>query len=160
MEPSQGDQVSGLMHLVRPTVWRITRGLDPDHVATGYLALVLAVGTFDPSRGTALADFARFKVERAIFDRLRYERRREHAAIAEEPADPCDMNLALKLDIQRALEALPPRQRLILHLRFWRGIELEDAARQAGCSRSTAVNERRLALTALRERLLPLRRSR
>jgi RNA polymerase sigma factor (sigma-70 family) len=145
------DLVSEHLHLVRPAVLSRMGWLDPETIATGYFALVLAAAEFDPTRGIQFTDYARWRIRNAIVDRLRYEERRKHASLEEnEPEAWPDFDIALRLDIQRAIERLPRQQRLLLHLRFWKGLTMAEAAREAGCSMHAAKSAQRAAMVALR----------
>lgn len=140
--------------MVRPIVLRLTGRLDADCIATGYLALVLAAAKFDPGRGVPFAAFARTEIHNRVCESLRKRRVPETGDVEDPQAE--DPGLELRIDIQRAIEALPEPQRLQLHLRFWKGLSIEDAAREAGCSRTVAVERRRAAIAALRVKLGPV----
>jgi RNA polymerase sigma factor (sigma-70 family) len=148
------DAVSMHLHLVRPIVLRRTGRLDPEMVSTGYMALVLAAAEWDSSRGGDFKKYAQWRIGNATVDRIRSESYRDHQPLGEDPpASPEELDIALRLDIQAALERLPPRQRLLLHLRFWQGFTMAEAAREAGCSVFAAKRASAAAVTALRSTL-------
>jgi RNA polymerase sigma-70 factor, ECF subfamily len=55
-----------------------------------------------------------------------------------------------------ALEALPPEQRAVMHLKLWEDMTFDAIAEVLGVSINTAASRYRYALDKLRERLRPL----
>lgn len=68
-------------------------------------------------------------------------------------------DVADRLDIQQALERLVPEQRLIVVLRFYFDLPLEESARIAGIPVGTAKSRLHRALTSLRFDLSEVERS-
>lgn len=60
------------------------------------------------------------------------------------------------LDLRRALEAVPPRQRATLVLRFFCDLSVEQTAAALGCSAGNVKSQTSRGLTALRAILGPL----
>ena len=111
--------------------------------------------TFDPHRGTPRAWL--FGIARhAALDELR--RRRRGAGLAGEPADPefADPHDAAEGALRReavraALEALAPREREIVALKFQAGLDNAELAAVLGVSVSNAGTLLHRAMTKLRE---------
>ena len=111
--------------------------------------------TFDPRRGTPRAWL--FGIARhAALDELR--RRRRGAGLAGEPADPefADPYDAAEGALRReavraALEALAPREREIVALKFQAGLDNAELAAVLGVSVSNAGTLLHRAMTKLRE---------
>ena len=59
------------------------------------------------------------------------------------------------LDVRQALAAIPPRQRATLVLRFYRDLDVEQAAAVLGCSAGTVKSQTSKGLAALRRMLEP-----
>ena len=60
------------------------------------------------------------------------------------------------LDVQAALAALPPRQRVTLVLRFYCDLPVEETARELGCSVGTVKSQTSKGIEALRRALGPI----
>lgn len=98
--------------------------------------------------------YLRRAVRNECFSALR-RRRREPAGerpliepIASTPADP-----ALQIAIDRALRALPPDQREVVHLRVFEGLTFQEIAEVAGESINTIASRYRYAMDKLRTSL-------
>ncbi|GAB3896869.1 SigE family RNA polymerase sigma factor [Kibdelosporangium lantanae] len=85
--------------------------------------------------------YARQVLVRVAIDESRRFWRRERAA-AELPDRPAPAGTSeVSLDIQRALAALPGRQRAIVVLRYWEDLSVADVARLLGCPRGTVKTQ-------------------
>jgi RNA polymerase sigma-70 factor (sigma-E family) len=69
-----------------------------------------------------------------------------------EAADP-HADLDVSLDLQRAVAALPPRQRAVLVVRFYCDLNVEQAAQLLGCTPGTVKSQTAKALESLRRAL-------
>lgn len=65
-----------------------------------------------------------------------------------------DGSIDRSLDLRAALAGLPPRQRAVLVLRYWEGLDVAETAEALGCSAGTVKSQTSDAIAALR-RLLP-----
>jgi RNA polymerase sigma-70 factor (ECF subfamily) len=112
---------------------------------------------FDPAKGSQRAWL--FGIARnAALDELR--RRKRHATLAAEPADPTATapedyaETALqRAALHAALSGLSPRDREVVALRFHAGLETAEVADVLGISRSNAATLLHRAITKLREAL-------
>lgn len=90
------------------------------------------------ARSVRLRDPERFRsyllraVARANIDRFRSERsrsgRERFVAVAEEQVHDAPASVALRLDVMTALDELPAEQRVVVVLRFWLGLPVDDIA--------------------------------
>jgi RNA polymerase sigma-70 factor, ECF subfamily len=86
----------------------------------------------------AFVAYAGAMVRNMLLVRMRTEKRR--GALAQRvrelrsvaPAPNCERELALRLDLERALDALPERQRLVVEALYVRGLRYAEAARELG----------------------------
>ncbi len=115
-------------------------------------------------RGDSLRDPDRFEpwFERIVVnecrDRLRGRRRGQVRAIALEGAwrsdgeglapDPADRDAARDLD--RAFDALDPDHRIVVLLRYWQDLTVDDIAERVGVPAGTVKSRLHYALRALR----------
>jgi RNA polymerase sigma-70 factor (sigma-E family) len=109
------------------------------------------------ARAANLDAYVRQIVVRAWLDERRRPWRREHAvgpALPEEPA-PADLaaDSAARVDLRRALAAMPPRQRAVLVLRFYEDMSVEQTAAVLRCSAGAVRTMTHRALAALRAQL-------
>lgn len=110
---------------------------------------------FDPGRGEPRAWL--FGIARnAALDELR--RRGRQAELAVEPADLESFGVEesaerseLRLAVSAALERLEPRERELIALKFFAGLENREIARVLGISDSNAGTKLHRAMTKLRE---------
>ena len=83
--------------------------------------------------------------------RRRWRRELSHADVPELAAGTeLDEDLALRSDAARALRALPLAQRLVVVLRFYDDLSVEQTAQVLGCSAGTVKSRTSRALTSLR----------
>lgn len=86
-------------------------------------------------------------------------RRREHEAVAAQPADAwLEAAASDRIDAASAascLESLPPEQRETIVARLWGGLSFQEIAELMGTSSSTAHRWYQAGLEELRERLEP-----
>lgn len=78
----------------------------------------------------------------------------EALELFEESANPDEK--AFREAVAVALEALPPEQRAVVHLKLWEDLTFDGIADILGISINTAGSRYRYALDKLRERLRPL----
>ncbi len=109
---------------------------------------------FDPRRGSARAWL--YGIARnAALDELR--RRRRGARLAGEIPDPeptgdgDEIDLARRADVRAALAALEPRDRELIALKFYAGLNNPEIARVLGISASNAGTRLNRAVNRLRE---------
>ena len=75
-------------------------------------------------------------------------------AVPPAPPDARVERASVRRLLRRAVrEALPPRERKVIHLRYWRGFTYDQVGRAFGFSRQRAQQVEARALRALRERL-------
>ncbi|MBE1532636.1 SigE family RNA polymerase sigma factor [Actinomadura algeriensis] len=93
-------------------------------------------------------------VRRAMYNEqvTRWRRRRRESAVAElpEPA-AAGPDVDLRVTLQRALLALPPRKRAVLVLRYYEDLPEREVAEIMGCSVGTVRSQTHRALARLRE---------
>jgi RNA polymerase sigma factor (sigma-70 family) len=113
--------------------------------------------TFDPRRGTQRAWL--FGIARnAALDELR--RRRRHAALVADPedaagplapAEPDDDDAVRRATVHAALDALAPRERELIALKFHAGLSNGEIAKVLGISAANAGTRVHRAVTRLRK---------
>jgi RNA polymerase sigma-70 factor (sigma-E family) len=83
--------------------------------------------------------------------------RRKETVVADPPDRPAldDADVAGRLDMRRALEALPPRQRVLVVLRHLEDVSTADAAEILGIAEGTVKSQTALGLAKLRRALDP-----
>lgn len=59
-------------------------------------------------------------------------------------------DLAARHDLSRLVQQLPPRQRLVIVLRFYADLSVKDVAEHLGCSEGTVKSQTSAALASLR----------
>lgn len=116
-------------------------------------------GAYDPRRGSPRAWL--FAIARnAALDELR--RRKRTAALAVDPEDPAAADAfaaweddpeaaARRATVRAALEALSPRERELVSLKYHAGLSHAEIAHVLGCSERAATMRVHRALTSLRE---------
>ncbi|GAA2431953.1 SigE family RNA polymerase sigma factor [Actinomadura vinacea] len=84
----------------------------------------------------------------------RWRRRGRESVVAEPPDIPVDdgsQNVDLRLTLERALLALPPRKRAVLVLRYYEDLPESEVAQILGCSVGTVRSQTHRAIARLRE---------
>ena len=109
--------------------------------------------TFDADRGTL-----RTWLLVLVTDRARKQRRRRSwphvdAELAELPAPSGDSSVEDAMDVDRAVRALAPRQRLAVELFYVLGFPVAECAQVMGCSVGTVSSTLSDARSALRREL-------
>jgi len=85
---------------------------------------------------------------------VREKYQQEPAELFAETADPDEK--AFREAVTIALEALPPEQRAVVHLKLWEDMTFDSIAEVLAVSINTAASRYRYALDKLRQRLRPL----
>ncbi len=97
-------------------------------------------------------------VNAVLEDRRRWWSRQVRPVAEPQPVDATEPGTAdesgRRLDLRTALAGLPPRQRAVLVLRYWEGLDVAETADALGCSAGTVKSQTSDAIAALR-RLLP-----
>ncbi len=83
----------------------------------------------------------------------RWRRRRTASRLHLVPAPPADPKLAERVDLHRALDALPTRQREVVLLRYIADLSQDDVAALLGCSPGSVKTHGSRGLAALRAAL-------
>ncbi|MBV9845175.1 MAG: SigE family RNA polymerase sigma factor [Kutzneria sp.] len=108
-------------------------------------------------RHDALEAYARRVVVRTfLMENRRMWRRRErltHEPPLEHTVHDADPDHSVLL--RAALNAVPPRQRAVLVLRYWNDLSVEQTAAVLGCSTGTVMSQAARGLATLRQRLRP-----
>ncbi|MFJ9523725.1 SigE family RNA polymerase sigma factor [Kitasatospora sp. NPDC101801] len=87
--------------------------------------------------------------------RTSWWRRTDRAAVLADGALPPAGDLEAALDLQRALAALPPRQRATVVLRYYCDLSVDQTADALGCSPGNVKSQSARGLEALRRTLAP-----
>jgi RNA polymerase sigma-70 factor (ECF subfamily) len=134
------------------------RGAAEDVTAAAFERAYRRQATFDPGKGTQRAWL--FVIARnAALDELR--RRKRTAALLTDPEDPAAREAAADADdddaparratVRAALEALAPRDRELIALKFHAGLGNAEIAKVLGVSESNAGTRVHRAVTRLRK---------
>jgi RNA polymerase sigma-70 factor (ECF subfamily) len=101
-------------------------------------------GRYDPSRGSAAAWLTTLTVNEG---RKAHRRRRRASALLDvsNDADPL-----ARIDLQRAIAALPERQALAVNLFYYADLPLRETATAMGCAEGTVKSTLAAARAALR----------
>jgi RNA polymerase sigma-70 factor (ECF subfamily) len=148
---------------VRPALLpmtRLARRLAPDHDPQDVVqdALVRAWRKrhlFDPERGTATTWLLAITADRARDARRTRVRRLRVVDDTSEPPDvpvPAE-NVDADLDLDRAIGALPERQRLAVELHYYLGLTIAETAAVMECSDGTVKSTLHDARISLRNTL-------
>jgi len=125
----------------------------------GDIAAWRAEATFDPSRGVPLSAWTALAAKRAVLDHVRaWNHSRSYGAGVKIVTLFAAQNAAVwpcncEPRIERAVNALTPRQQEIIRLVFWCGYTKSEAARELGLSTGTVGNHYFAAMTQLRRML-------
>lgn len=112
----------------------------------------LAEGRARPTGGGELKTWF-FGVLRLTAFEVERRWRRRHTALTDEPVESATMERIDHTELRIALAVLPPRQQEILHLVFYQGLTVEQAAVAMGVGVGTARQHYHRAKLALRQRL-------
>src|SRR4051794_12805397 len=100
-------------------------------------------------------------VHKIVLNALLEERRRSWSRRVRPVAEPPEGHVTSpaagiegRLDLWTALASLPTRQRAVLVLRYWEGLDVAETAEAMSCSAGTVKSQTSDAIAALR-RLLP-----
>jgi len=132
------------------------RGRAEDAAQDAFVAIWRSAGTYDPGRGTG-APWLYAVARNAITDGLR--RAPEPAAELEDrpggEPDPADRAEAswTAWRVHRALEVLPPHERPVIELAYWRGLSQSEIAESLGIPLGTVKTRTRSALARLADAL-------
>ncbi|MGH3450416.1 MAG: SigE family RNA polymerase sigma factor [Haloechinothrix sp.] len=103
---------------------------------------------------TAIDAYVRKTLVRAAIDESRRPWRREqYVETLPEPTsneEGLDERVATRADLLAALAEVPPRQRAVLVLRFFEGLDVHSAAKALGCTEGTVKSQTARGLAALR----------
>jgi RNA polymerase sigma-70 factor (sigma-E family) len=100
--------------------------------------------------------YAKTMVFRAAIDEMRRPWRRERSAgdaVPDVPLRDASTVVDDRLRVRAALQAVPPRQRAALVLRFYLDLSMEETANVLGCTIGTAKSQASRGLARLRELL-------
>jgi RNA polymerase sigma-70 factor (sigma-E family) len=114
-------------------------------------ALVTAYGRWDRIRSMDAPDaYLRKIVLNAFLSERRTHllRERRHLTMLAPPAPPSEP--AVGIDLWRGVQALPPRQRAVVVLRYYEDLTEADTAAVLGCSIGTVKSQSHRAMAALR----------
>jgi RNA polymerase sigma-70 factor (sigma-E family) len=130
------------------------------HLAEDVVSTVLTklyVGWRKVLRADSLDAYVRKMIIRSVVDERRRPWRRESPSEYGPPeragADPTD-STADQLVLRDTLRLMPPRQRAVLVLRFYEGLNVAETATALGCSEGNVKSQTARGLAALRN-LLP-----
>jgi RNA polymerase sigma-70 factor (sigma-E family) len=123
-----------------------------DHTQAALVKLYLA---WDRMRDRRATDgFVRKVLIRGLIDESRRPWRRERAqAVLPEHAGADSLPLEDRLAVREALAMVPPRQRAVLVLRFYEGLDVAETARLVGITEGTVKGQTARGLARLRELL-------
>jgi RNA polymerase sigma-70 factor (ECF subfamily) len=132
------------------------RGRAEDATQEAFVAIWRSARTYDPARGRG-APWLYAVARNAITDGLR--RAPEPVAEAQDgpggEPDPAERAAAewTAWRIHRALEVLPPRERQLIELAYWRGLSQSEIAAELGIPLGTVKTRTRSALARLADEL-------
>lgn len=108
------------------------------------------------SKRDGMDAYVRRIVVRAFLDERRRPWRRERTVEPDAAVlgtATADADVGLSVDLRRALDAVPPRQRAVLVLRFWADLSVEQTAEAIGSSAGTVKSQTSHGLEKLRKLL-------
>lgn len=141
-----------------PTLVRVARRLVGPGEAEDLLQSALTVAwrrraTFDSDRGSPQVWLITITINLA-----RRERRRRHVTVLDSGDRKLDtiapaIDTDLRADLRAAIDRLPARQRLAVHLHYFADLKISDLAHVMGCSEGTVKSTLFDARRALRRHL-------
>jgi len=137
-----------------PDLWRFAVSLssldDADDLVQDALARAWTKrASFDPARGSARSWLLAIVADHA---RRRWIRRAKPVELAPTPAPEPD---PARLDLRRAIAALPERQRTTVFLHYYLDLPVSETAAVLGCAEGTVKSTLHDARRALARRLEP-----
>ncbi|MFS8103572.1 SigE family RNA polymerase sigma factor [Lentzea alba] len=87
--------------------------------------------------------------------RLLWRKRERLTDLPPETGAPSDVEHEERIMVQKALAAVPPKQRAAIVLRYWNDLSVEETAAALGCSVGTVKSQCARGLATLRQRLGP-----
>jgi RNA polymerase sigma factor (sigma-70 family) len=137
-----------------PDVWRFAVSLsspdDADDLVQDSLARAWTKrATFDPSRGSARSWLLAIVADRA---RRRWMRRPKPVFPDASPGEIAEPD-ARRIDLRRAIAALPQRQRATVYLHYYLDLPVSEVAQVLGCAEGTVKSTLYDARRALARRL-------
>ncbi len=117
---------------------RLAPDADPDDVVAEALSRAWRKrAQFDPDRGSATSWLLAITADQARAARRRKLRRVELVDDTAELGDIASADAAHDLDLERAVAQLAARQQLAVHLHYFLGLPVEEAAAVMGCAAGT-----------------------
>ncbi len=153
--PHPGEDFAGWVGPWLPDLWRFAVSLssldDADDIVQDALTRAWTKrDSFDPSRGSPRSWLLAIVADRA---RRRWIRR-PRAVLPDPEPDPVDTEpAARRVDLRRAIAALPDRQRTTVFLHYYLDLPVAEVAEVLGCSAGTVKSNLYDARRALARRL-------
>ena len=132
-----------------------------DLISYAYFGLVDAQEKYDPSKGMPFEKYVRIKIYNAMIDGIRKESGRrkinpQMVALDEYIPDASDVQKEIELreairKVNKAMAALPERQRLIIKRHYIDGAKFGEIARECSISAGRTSQLHKEAICALRE---------
>ncbi len=114
-------------------------------------AVLIALYVRPPNDWAAVDAWTRTALVRRVIDESRRPWRRRERSVSTLPDAPADSGEATdRLDLVAALRRLPERQRAVVVLRYWEGLDVAQTAAALRISEGTVKSHTSRALAALR----------
>jgi RNA polymerase sigma factor (sigma-70 family) len=159
--PSQErqDRISARIFLVHPIAERIFGKLFPpirldDLEQVGLIALIIACDKYKPNLEVTFEMYVRYSIRNAILDEVRRQISRHEYSLGEPDYPEPETEVRCDVDLRRALESLPPRERRLIELRL-EGRTHAEAGQELGLTARLAGKLEARAIEALRARMNP-----